>query len=215
MGHVLNELFGRGENAVAARAALVEQLLSRLKPGGSLMILEPALRETSRDLLYVRDILVAKGFAVRAPCLFRGPCPALVKASDWCHAERDWRMPTLLEDLARAAGLHKESLKMSYLVLAPPGEPWPAPPAGHAFRIVSEPLEGKGRQRYMGCGPEGRMGLALQQKHRNVGNEAFFSLKRGDVVGVTETEQRGDGLALGARSTLKMLAPAGHRWNEP
>jgi SAM-dependent methyltransferase len=209
MGHVLNELYGTGDGVIAPRAALLEQLLSQVKKGGSLLVMEPALRETSRALLKVRDVLVGKGYAVRAPCMFRGNCPALVKESDWCHAERAWPMPRVVEELARAAGLHKESLKMSYLVLAPKGEAWPELPRGRLFRIVSEPLEGKGRQRYIGCGPEGRVGLAMQEKHRTEKNERFFKLHRGDVISVTDTEPKGDGFALDDRTEVKVVASAG------
>ena len=203
MGHLLNEL------PVEKRVPLVESALGRLRPRGSVVIIEPALRETSRGLLTLRDALVAKGYAVRAPCLFRGNCPALLKESDWCHAERQWRMPTLVENIARAASLHKEALKMSYLVLAPKGEEWRAAPEGRVFRIVSEALEGKGRQRYMGCGPEGRVGLAMQHKHARPHNEAFMQLQRGDVIEVTNTEAKGDGFALVDTSELKMVARAG------
>jgi 2-polyprenyl-3-methyl-5-hydroxy-6-metoxy-1,4-benzoquinol methylase len=207
MGHVLNELFA---GDVQQRANLVERALERVKPGGSLVVMEPALRDTSRALLQVRDVLVAKGYAVRAPCLFRGPCPALVKPSDWCHAERQWRMPALTETLARTAGLHKESLKMSYLVLAPKGDSWAEPPHGRVLRIVSEALEGKGRQRFMGCGPEGRIGLALQDKHRNPGNEKFFHLNRGEVIRIGgEVEAKGDGAGLTDHSTVEIIARAG------
>jgi len=208
LGHVLNEL-GRGPGAIAERAALLERAAAQVRPGGSVIVLEPALRDTSRELLQTRDLVVSRGYAVRAPCLWRGPCPALVKTSDWCHAERSWSPPPLLDALAREAGLHKEALKMSYLVLAPPGEAWSEPPPGRLFRIVSEPLEGKGRQRYMGCGPEGRVGLALQEKHRTAANEAFFSLRRGDVVAVEGTEPRGDGLALVEGSSARKVASAG------
>jgi hypothetical protein len=141
--------------------------------------------------------------------MFRGPCPALVKGSDWCHAERAWTMPKVVEEVARAASLHKESLKMSYLVLAPQGEAWPELTPGRLFRVVSEPLEGKGRQRFMACGPEGRVGLALQDKHRNERNERFFKLQRGDVVAVTETEPKGDGFSLTDRSEVRVVAAAG------
>jgi SAM-dependent methyltransferase len=206
MGHVVNELFA---GDVAKRATLLEAVLARLSPGGSLMVIEPALRETSRALLEVRDLLVSRGYPVRAPCLFRGPCPALVKGSDWCHAERRWRLPPMVEAIARTAGLHKESLKMSYLVLGRKDEAWPTPPPGRLFRIVSEPLEGKGRQRYMGCGPEGRVGLALQQRHRTEANARFFELDRGTVIRVEGTEERGDGAALNERSTLEVVALPG------
>ena len=215
MGHVLNELYGAGPEAVPKRAAVVEGLLEKLKPKGTVLILEPALRETSRRLLEVRDVLVAKGYAVRAPCMFRGSCPALVKESDWCHAEREWQMPRVVEELAKVAGLHKESLKMSYLALAPKGEAWRDAPKGRVFRIVSEPLEGKGRARYIGCGPEGRVGLAMQQKHETAENKAFFRLQRGDVIRVGETETKGDGLALGEGAKVEVVAHAGRRLPDP
>ncbi len=208
MGHVLNELFP-GPDADARRARLLEEALELVAPGGSLVVVEPALRDTSRALLRVRDLLVARGYAVRAPCLFRGPCPALVRETDWCHAERPIEPPPIVAQIGKAAGLRKEAVKMSYLVLAPKGEGWAAPPAGRVFRIVSEPLASKGRLRYMGCGPEGRVGLSLQEKHVSDANRRFGELLRGDVVEIAEAEPRGDGLALGEGSSVKVIAPAG------
>jgi len=208
LGHVVNELF-TGDGATERRAALLEEAAALLRPGGSLVVIEPALRDTSRQLLAVRDLLVARGFAVRAPCLFRGPCPARLRETDWCHAERPIEAPPLVAEIARAAGLRKEAIKMSYLVLAPRGEEWAPPPAGRAFRIVSEPLPSKGRLRYMACGPEGRLGLALQEKHVNEHNRRFEALLRGDVVELSEVEPRGDGLRLSEASEVKVLARAG------
>jgi ribosomal protein RSM22 (predicted rRNA methylase) len=204
----VNELF-RGGDADLRRADLLEEALGLVAPGGSLLVVEPALRETSRALLRVRDLLVARGHAVRAPCLFRGACPALTRETDWCHAERAVEPPSLVAQLARAAGLRREAVKMSYLVLAPAGEAWAEPPPGRVFRIVSEPLPSKGRLRYMGCGPEGRMGLALQEKHVGDANRAFERLLRGDAIAVGGAEPRGDGLALGEGSSVRVIAPAG------
>ena len=139
-----------------------------------MVILEPALRDTSRELLSVRDALVARGFAVRAPCLWRGPCPALVRPPTGATPSGAGRRRRCSTRWPAPPRLHKEALKMSYLVLAPKGEDWPVLPPGRLFRIVSEPLEGKGRQRFMGCGPEGRMGLALQEKHRTEANAGLL-----------------------------------------
>lgn len=205
-GHLLNELFG---DDVGARATLVGSLLARLTPTGVLVILEPALRETSRALLQLRDRLVAAGATVRAPCLYRGDCPALTRPGDWCHAERRFNPPPLVEELARAAKLHRDALKMSYLVLQAPGVPWPAPPPGSVYRIVSEPLPQKGQQRFVGCGPDGRSPLVLVDKHVRDGNRAFVDLARGDVVRVERLTARGDGLRLDDASTVTRLAGAG------
>jgi ribosomal protein RSM22 (predicted rRNA methylase) len=196
---------------VERRAALLEEAAALLAPGGSLVVVEPALRDTSRGLLAVRDLLVERGFTIRAPCLFRGACPALRREGDWCHAERPIEPPPLVGAIARAAGLRREAVKMSYLVVAPRGEAWAAPPPGRIFRIVSEPLPSKGRLRYMACGPEGRMGLALQEKHVGPGNRAFEGLLRGDVVALAGAEPSGEGLKLGPESTVRVVARAGER----
>jgi ribosomal protein RSM22 (predicted rRNA methylase) len=206
LGHVLNELFG---DDIERRVKLVQALLARLTPEGRLVVLEPALRETSRELLALRDRLVAAGASVRAPCLFRGACPALVRESDWCHAERDFSPPPLVTVLAEAAQLHRDRLKMSYLILQAPGAAWPEPPRRRPFRIVSEPLDRKGQHRFVGCGPEGRAPLVLPEKHVRDGNRAFVQLQRGDVIAVEGLEPRGDGLRLSDRSTVERIAPAG------
>ncbi|HEX6836728.1 MAG TPA: small ribosomal subunit Rsm22 family protein [Polyangia bacterium] len=202
-GHVLNELYG---DDVAARAALVESMLARTAAGGFVVLIEPALRETSRALLALRDRLVAAGATVRAPCLYRGGCPALVRPTDWCHAERRWTPPPLVDELAHAAKLHRETLKMSYLVLQAPGAAWPPLPDGRLFRIVSEPLPQKGQYRYVGCGPEGRLPLVLAGKHLRDANRAFTALARGDVVSIDRLTARGDGLRLDDQSNVQKLA---------
>jgi len=203
-GHVLNEL---GDD-LDARLRLVESMRARLRPDGALVLIEPALRETSRALLRLRDRLVAAGAVVRAPCLYRGDCPALVREGDWCHAERPWSVPPLVDELARAAKLHRETLKMSYLVVAAPGAAWPRLPDGRLFRIVSEPLPQKGQHRFVGCGPEGRVPLVLPHKHVTERNRAFVELARGDVIRADRLTPRGDGLRLDAETSVERLSPA-------
>jgi ribosomal protein RSM22 (predicted rRNA methylase) len=221
LGHLVNELFA---GDVERRTALLEQAAALLAPGGSLVVVEPALRDTSRALLRVRDRLVERGFAIRAPCLFTGACPALLRESDWCHAERPVEPPPLVAAIAREAGLRREAVKMSYLVVAARDATAPAPApatptptatatARRVFRIVSEPLPSKGRLRYMACGPEGRLGLALQEKHVGPANARFEGLLRGDVVAVEGAEPSGEGLKLGPDSKVEVVAKAGERYD--
>lgn len=206
MSHLINELWIGQPDARQRRAGLVERSFERLEPGGRALILEPALRETSRAMLGVRDLLAARGIAPLSPCLFRGACPALVKDSDWCHAEIPWEPPRLVADLARAAGLHKESLKMTALVFGRASEAPACPGDANLFRIVSEPLASKGRQRFMGCGPRGRVGLSLQTKHLTESNKRFARLQRGDLVRIEGCEEKGDGLSLGPDSRVEFVS---------
>jgi hypothetical protein len=53
------------------------------------------------------------------------------------------------------------------------------------------------------------VGLALQEKHVTDRNRGFARLLRGDLVEIAGGEPRGDGVALGAESGVKVLAPAG------
>ena len=91
-GQVLSELdVGMAEGARVERhaALLLGWLERRVEPTGALVIVEPALRDRTRHLHRVRDVLAAAGAMVFAPCLHAAPCPALARETDWCHEDLD------------------------------------------------------------------------------------------------------------------------------
>jgi hypothetical protein len=193
--HVLTELFiGLPPEArIAARARKVaawcERLLEDGETPGMLIIVDPALRETSRELLAVRDRVVASGIQVIAPCFWAGPCPALIRERDWCH-------DTVPAGQDRRA---QPRVDYSYLVLRGQGEPATDPTL---FRIVSDPLVEKGRLKFYGCGPAGRQPLIRLDRHRNDRNAAFDDLRRGDVAHVSRTTFARDGLRIVAETSV-------------
>src|SRR5690606_11138279 len=64
---------------------LVRIAATKLAPGGVLLLLEPALRETTRALMRLRDEIAKRDeLAVLGPCPHRGPCPMLARERDWC-----------------------------------------------------------------------------------------------------------------------------------
>ena len=89
MGTVLNEL------DAPARLALVEEALAAIAPDGAVILIEPALRDTSRALHELRDALLANQRAhVFAPCTRTvAPCPMLANPDDWCHEDREVKLP--------------------------------------------------------------------------------------------------------------------------
>lgn len=209
MGHTLNELWAGDINEQDKKVYLIERAFGSLRRGGFVIIIEPALLLTSRNLLKLRDALVSKGFPVAAPCLFEGDCPALKKEGNTCHTDRNWEPPKMVGDIARAAGLHKDALKMSFLILGCKGAKLPEPPDGRVFRIVSEILESNKRLRLVGCGPEGRVGLSILEKNITAGNRVFLHLQRGDVVKITGAEDRESGIALTDKSNVAIIARGG------
>jgi len=187
--HLLNELYvgeaaaTRVERRAARVRAWARALLAR---GGALILIEPALRETSRELLAVRDVLVASGMEVVAPCFWRGPCPALVRPRDWCH-----------DTASSPAGARVD---FSYLVLHDGG-------TSHAedsslYRVVSDPMPEKGRLRLYGCGTDGRHALVRLDRNASPANAALDAARRGDVIRVERTQLGGDGLRINAETAV-------------
>jgi hypothetical protein len=192
--HLLNELFlamPPAERASARTERVRAWCETLLAPGGTVVILEPALRETSRELLVVRDQLVAGGLHVVAPCLWQGPCPALARERDWCH--------DAIYEPAAVIGQRPRRVDFAYLALRTTGEPSQDP---SLFRVVSDRLEEKGRLRLYGCGPAGRHPLVRLDRHHTESNAAFAEAERGDLIRVSDTTIAGDGLRVGPDSTV-------------
>lgn len=178
-GGLLNEL------DEPARGPLVDRAMAGLAPGGALVIVEPALRETSRALHRLRDQVLARGAAhVFAPCTrAETPCPALADQRDWCHEDRPLGLAARTAALAAATGLRDTGVKFSYLVLRRDPSPLVAPPPGRAaLRVVSAPRKAKGRRELTACGEAGWVPLRLLTRHRSDANRPFERARRGDVI---------------------------------
>jgi len=185
LSNVLNELFLRESDRVAKRTELVKNILARLLAvDGSLIIIDPALQETSRDLLMVRDSIIDAGAHVYSPCLVQGHCPALVNPKDWCHEDRHWDPPDVVLELDEATGLRKDSLKFSYLVLRNDAYSLADVCGTASYRVVSEPLASKGKLEFYFCGNEGRRLATRLDKDASPANDPFERLRRGDIVRV-------------------------------
>ncbi len=186
-GQVLSELDvgADPEERVARHAALLGGWVARrLAPGGSLVVVEPALRDRTRHLHRVRDALVAStsvasasvasaslasasvasasnapaAVTVFAPCLHAAACPMLARDTDWCHEDLDVDLPEGLVPVARAAGLRREGLTFSYLVLRADGVSLAScleatASTRGALRVVSGPMPSKGKREAFLCGP--------------------------------------------------------------
>jgi Mitochondrial small ribosomal subunit Rsm22 len=187
MGSLLNELTAADPRGGLERAAaLVARALGAITDDGAVIVIEPALRETSRALHEIRDAILARGVGhVFAPCTRRGaPCPALADPDDWCHEDRPLLLPPRTAELARLTHLRDSGMKFSYLVLrkqplalvaAPPG-------GGTAWRVVGVPRPEKGKLEVIGCGERGRVPIRLLRRHRSPANRAIERAERGDVL---------------------------------
>ncbi len=203
VSHALNELWQGDSDRIAKRCALLEKAAERLSPEGVLFLSEPALLETSRSLLAVRDMIVSRGFTVLSPCLADGQCPALAAGPNHtCHAEVPWRPAEPVASLAKAAGLDRESVKMSFIIAGkrtPDTETAAEPEKNRAgetviARVVSDAMLNKsGRIRFLLCDGHTRFAFSAKNGDPAAGPAGFFALRRYDLIELTSPEIRGNG----------------------
>jgi ribosomal protein RSM22 (predicted rRNA methylase) len=182
LANCLNELFSTADNPPAERSAVVGQLLPFLSTHGTIMIVEPALRQTARALHQMRNHLLKQGLcSVYSPCLHEAACPALDHPDDWCHEERPWQTPPGIAALDRDVGFIKDALKFSYLLLRTDGRTI-VTRGPQVFRVVSELRELKGEKRAWLCNETGRPEVGRQDRKVSLHNEAVDSWHRGAIV---------------------------------
>jgi ribosomal protein RSM22 (predicted rRNA methylase) len=200
MGTVLNEL------EAPARLALVEEALAAIAPDGAVIVIEPALRDTSRALHELRDAIIANQRAhIFAPCTRTlAPCPMLANPDDWCHEDRDVKLPPRTAELARITHLRDNGLKFSYLTLRKTDAPLVNEGAA-AWRVVSESFIAKGKHEMFGCSNAGRVPLRLLKRNRTEANRAFERARRGDVL-VVGDEPNTDRVEVA--NAIERLSPA-------
>ena len=201
IGNVLNEL------PAPARLALVQRALAAIDDTGAVIVIEPALRETTRALHDIRDaILAADAAHVFAPCTRRAArCPALDDPDDWCHEDRAVTLPPRTAELARLTHLRDGGLKFSYLVLR--RSPLPLVAVAGAWRVVSAPHAPKGKVELFGCSDAGRIPIRLLRRNRSATNRPFERAHRGDVL-VIDAAPDDTRVELGAETRVERLEPA-------
>jgi ribosomal protein RSM22 (predicted rRNA methylase) len=196
----LNEICPYAQDPIQMRADLVAEALSLLAPDGTMMIVEPALRETSRALHRVRDrLLQEKHCTVYSPCLHDNGCPALVNHTDWCHEERAWEPPVVIRQIDAEVGFIKDALKFSYLLLRKDGKTI-VERRSDVYRVVSELRHLKGEKRAWLCNEQGRQEVGRQDRLASPANAAFDQWHRGTIVQIEKIahkERRGKVSALG------------------
>lgn len=235
--HSVNELWKGRDDALDRRAGLFGRACGLLAEGGILLVVEPSATVTSKPALALRDRLLKEGAAASGgegasggesgglrcagPCPGSYPCPIAAAGGERsCHSTWPWTPAPMVADLARAAGLDRDSAKATWFALkkepaaaaigAAQGD-GPGSPA-LAGRVVSEPMLNKaGRVRYIICAAEGLATLSAKRDAPAARESGFLDLRRGDCVSVSGLERReGEhnfGIAPGTTLNLTFRAP--------
>lgn len=210
VGHSLEELFPTTmKDWHKKRLHFVEYLLKRVDENGFLLLVEGSFPEENQRLLMLREALISQGFAIQAPCVWKGECPALKTPNSPCYAQRDMEKSYLLKEIQRAASIKLGSLKMSYLLVRGPNAAWPSLPEKKLYRVVSPPIESYQGKRFYLCGTDGKKSLTSHMKSHPVESRAFEYLRRGELISVSDTLESQFSYDLIEGSSLKIEAACG------
>jgi ribosomal protein RSM22 (predicted rRNA methylase) len=163
-----------------------------LSDSGLLVIIEPALKGFARRLMRLRNELVSQSKGkVMLPCLHGEPCALLMvdKRNEWCHQSVNWLPPDFLEILNKGINREIDVLKFAYLVIARTRSQQNIP---HGYRVVSNLLREKGKQRCFLCTPKGRVELVKLDKSHSTYNKNFSAITMGSVVNIEREEVKKD-----------------------
>lgn len=183
------------------QVAICEALLQHTR---FLIVIDPALQKTTRELMALRDRLIDNRSAqVLAPCLHQRRCPMLAaNKRDWCHFYINWKCPLLIREADRIVGNKHDYLKMAYMILqntslrvAPALKQSP-----DIWRVVSSPLISKGKKELILCGWNGELRkIDRLDKEKSYDNANFDYAKRGDIV------EWSGGNRVGRHDKIKMV----------
>lgn len=217
LANVWNELEDSGPMSLPAQVSLIRGLLDQLGDHGALILIEPALRESSRTIHQLHDAVLEQieGANVFAPCVHQGLCPCVAAGNekDWCHTEFAWQPTGQITAIDRIIGNRKDALKFSYLVLRKDGKnvldlnPLSMGCEGQSasWRVVSELIVEKGKRRAYLCGEPGRFQFTRLDRHESPANRVFGDLNRGDIVRISGAESRNEDWRLSDTTAVERI----------
>lgn len=166
LGNVLNEM-GR-----SSADSLLNTLAEALSPGGSIIILEPALKEQTKNAMHLRDSLLKnnQGLTPIFPCTHREPCPMLLQEPEnWCHGTLRWEEPRLTRQLDELTGFNKHRIKFTGFIFQRDGAPM------QGVRVLDGPHKNKRGMEVLVCGPG-------QYGRRMLGRAEAKGIKQFDIL---------------------------------
>lgn len=222
MSHVLNELWKTDNKKIEKRINFLKNVKNFLSESGILILNEPAVLESSRNLIKVRDeILNDKEFSelsLISPCqnvvststtTKKIVCPCLLSENQTCHAEKLWNPNEPILSLAKGAKLDRQSVKMTYFVFSKMKKENGKQKndfSNSQFSICSDSMLNKsGRVRFMLCDGKRRFSISAKKDDEHAKKIGFFNLKRYDRIQIENPEIREENFGIKNETNLLKL----------
>jgi len=192
------------------RNKLLRLINAGIKDDGFVILIEPALMLTSRDLLDFRDKLIRQGFYIYSPCLRNLNCPALETEKDWCHTEVEWKRPEFIRQIDIFSGNYRRTLKFSYIVAGKRDVNLIDFVVGERnfkdyFRVVSQLIVEKGKKHCYLCNELGRLHCVKLDRVNSRENETFDEIERYDIITMRNFENNDGGIKITPDTEVKRI----------
>jgi SAM-dependent methyltransferase len=178
-GFVMNEMKQLSDSDLIS---WIQEVQKHLHPEGLLLIIEPALRQTSERLQRLSDHLAHRGIITRlGPDLDAHPCPQLAQGQHWSHEVRRWHIPATVDFVNRK--LHRDLREVRFSFAAFSNQACPPVPT-RARRIVSDIQMIKGLIRFVAVyqGQCETIEIATRGHSKHEVKLLAGRLERGDVI---------------------------------
>ena len=208
LGFSLNE-FCQGMEIEEVSIFLEEAAKRLLNRRGMLIILEPALQETSNALSQLGKILSIKDdLHYWGPYLHGGSCPLLAQGKYWNHEVRSWSPPKSLEYVNRQMQRRIYEVKFSYLCISRMTLESVFPVGAEVFRLVSPVSRMKGHFLMTGVGTDGNTHVyELQFRGLDPSCKKMMrNIERGDILKVQNLESTGGHLRIPSIEDVKVIS---------
>lgn len=186
-------------------SSVLDKLLEVAPNANSWLLIDAGDVTRARKLQELRELALARGFTIAAPCPHLDACPALARKKDWCHSKIERSLPERLAEFARAVGRDDVFMNLSYLSLKRDVAVSAQPPT--ALRVLGEPMREKGRVRLPVCGPNGVRFLQALKRHR-VAHDTLLYLGRGQEFEMDEVPRKGETAHIESEASLHFHARA-------
>jgi len=202
--------------------ALLRKLLIHLTKSGFMILIEPALMESSHKLIELRDMLINYGVFILSPCLHNLKCPLGRNENYWCYREIIWKPPSSMQKLNKKLFREINPLKFSYLVLYRGKNDTPIAGEGSSsigasyasarvnrnyYRALTPADPQKGKFVMKVCDAEGNFKIVeLLKRDISKKNKLFLKIERGALFYVNPIEDRINLIRIKSNSEVICIA---------
>ncbi|MFM7052681.1 MAG: small ribosomal subunit Rsm22 family protein [Planctomycetota bacterium] len=171
----LNELLVGQEHEAATTA-----MVARWAEAAPLVVIEPALRPTTRALMALRDALAAGGRRIVGPCLHARPCPLRARTAEWCHESRRIEPTPRVAAIDRIVGRRDARALYAWLATEPTAAPQGEGARPIALRVLTDPLGSRGKTERLVCRADGELRtMRLLDREQSASNRMFLDAPQG------------------------------------